>query len=53
MPEKKEVEVTSALVITDISKKGNEYSKLHLDFSNGYKMQVFLTSEQAFILNQK
>lgn len=33
------------------SKNGREYQVLVLFFENGYKMDVFLSNEQQFILN--
>lgn len=37
-------------VITAVSKKGNDYSQLHVCFSNGYVLKVFLNEEQLMCI---
>ena len=43
--------VVECFVERGISKKGNQYEVLVLEFENGYKMRVFLTDEQKYILS--
>ncbi len=50
MPEVKKA-VTECYIERRLSKKGSEYDVLVLEFENGYKMQVFMTDEQKFILS--
>lgn len=38
-------------VVNGVSKKGNEYSRLDIYFSNGYVLQVFLDNAQKFCVN--
>lgn len=35
-------------LVTAVSKKGSEYTRLEVTFSNGYVLKVFLNDEQLF-----
>lgn len=50
MPELKKA-VVECYVQKGTSKKGNDYEVLVLEFENGYKMRVFLSDEQKYILS--
>lgn len=51
MPEVKKA-VAECFVERRLSKKsGSEYEVLVLEFENGFKMDVFMTNEQKFILS--
>lgn len=51
MPELKKA-VVECYVERRLSKKsGSEYEVLVLEFENGFKMDVFMTNEQKFILS--
>ena len=51
MPENKEGVVSCYREKLISNKKGTEYQVLVLIFENGYKMDVFLTNEQIFIIS--
>lgn len=50
MPEVKKA-VAECYVERGVSKKGNNYEVLIIEFENGYKMRVFLSDEQKYILS--
>ena len=52
MPESK-VALVKCYRENRVSKQGNAYQVLVLQFQNGYKMDVFLNNEQQYILSNE